>query len=118
MARLQFFYLSANVLEVGNGGTPLQKQVSGDPITSATTFTASIWSTGDTPAQIGETLVLTHQGTPAGYWSAPITWNHGESGLTVGLHVKVKLALNAGAGFEKYWELDGVVEIDKGDTVT
>lgn len=117
MARLPFLYLSANVLEVGNGGTPLQKLISGAAITSATSFTAEIWSTGDTPAKIGDTLTLTHQGTPDGYWSSPIAYDHGTSGLTAGLHVKVKLTLDAGAGFERYWEMDGVVEIDKGGTV-
>ena len=90
MARLGFVYLSANVLEVGNGGTPLQKQISEVAITSVGgggSFTAEIWSIGGTPARIGDALTLTHQGNPDGYWSSPIAYDHGTNGLTAGLHV-------------------------------
>lgn len=115
MARLPFFYLSDTVLEIGKGGKPLQKQISEVAITSGT-VTAEIWSTGGTPAKIGNTITLTHQGTPDGYWSGNVDDDHGTSGLTKGLHVLVKLTVDGGAGFNLYMEMDGVVEVYRGDS--
>lgn len=115
MARLPFARISDNVLEVGKGSTPLQKAVSGDTITSGT-LTAEIWSRGDTPAKVGDTITLTHQGSPAGYWSGPVADDH--AAVASDGHVLVKLSINGGAGFALYMELDGVVETKKGDTVT
>jgi hypothetical protein len=115
MARLPIFYLSDTVLEVGKGGTALQKQVSGDAITSGT-VTATIWNMeGSSPAQVGGTITLTHQGSPDGYWSGNIDDDFGSSGLTNGMHVQIRISADGGAGFKLYMEIDGVVEVYRGD---
>lgn len=119
MPRIKLFYLSDTVLEIGNGGTVLQKQISGTAITDASgeTVDAEIWSTGSTPAIIGSPLSLTHQGSPDGYWSVNIPDDFASSALTNGLHVLLKVTVNAGDGFQLYMEMDGEVEVAKGDTV-
>ena len=115
MARLPFFYLSDTVLEIGKN-TPLQNQLTGAAITSVTSFDVEIWSTGGTPARIGDVIDMKdgHQGD--GYWLVNIDDDHGTSGLTRGMHVLIKITINAGAGFQLYMEMDGEVEVYRGDS--
>jgi hypothetical protein len=119
MARLPLFYLTDTLLEIGKGGTVLQKAATGAAITDGggTTVTATIWNAEVNPmTQITSSpLSLTHQGSPDGYWSANIDDDFESSGLTEGLHVEVRISVNAGAGFNMYMELDGVVEVYRGE---
>jgi hypothetical protein len=116
MPRLVFTLRSDNVFEIG-ANTVLQKTVDGTALTAGT-ITAEIWSDEASPAKVGDTITITHQGSPNGYWSGPVADDHAAMLEAMrGKHVLVKLSIDCGAGYVKYAELDGIVEVDKGGTV-
>jgi hypothetical protein len=119
MARLPLYFKSDTVLEIGNGGTPLQKSVSGTAITDASgeTVEVTIWNAEVDPmTKINASpLSLTHQGTPDGYWSVNIDDDFESSALTEGLHCMLAIDVDAGAGFNLYMELDAVVKTYRGE---
>jgi hypothetical protein len=114
VSRLAYFFLSDTLFEVGFV-TPLADVATGAIITSgAVTVDLHNQEATDQP-KIGDTLVLDH--VAAGAWRVNIPDDFHSGALVNHLHVIAKLSADSGSR-KGYWELEGVVETQKGDTVT
>lgn len=115
MARLRYFFLSDTLFEVGFGDTPL-KDVESDALITSGTVTVDLHDKEASGQPIiGTTLTLSH--VAGGAWRVNIPDDFASGALTKNLHVLAKLSADSGSR-KGYWELDGVVEVQKGDTVT
>jgi hypothetical protein len=103
------------VMELGAGGTPLQRVLTGAAITAGN-VTGEIWNQDATPnpAKVGD-ITFSHDDELDGHWIANVDDDFESSALLRGMNILTKITAIDGAGYTLYAEIPGVVRVYRGE---